>query len=224
MATEVLHTTTCARHGHPEFRVRFDPKLVPIENDRRWLIGWLEESVARGERFQPGETCQIGWLVAEVRAGADGALELWEPDFQHLPVQWVEGVSRTVAQLRLQKDVFESVLSSGHAFPSMRQSAIVCTRFARAETLILDRAEPKDHASGWFCGCAEEDHDHNSMNELCRVSLYEAAMMSALRVVPYLALPPGTLLELGTGVPTIFVNGEPVAFKPGSYLDALSRR
>jgi hypothetical protein len=47
--------------------------------------------------------------------------------------------------------------------------------------------------------------------------------MSAMRIVPYLALPPGTLLELGSGVPTIFVNGEPVAFEPGSVLDALGR-
>lgn len=221
---EVLHTTTCARHGHPEFRVSFDPKLVPVPDDVRWLVGWLEESVARGVRYEPGQTCQIGWLVAEVRAGADGTLELWEPDLQHMPVQWVEGVSRILGHLRLQKDVAESVPDAEFEFPSMRQSGIVCTRFARAETLILDRAEPKDHDSGWFCGCADEDHDHNSMNELCRVSLYEAAMMSALRIVPYLALPPGALLELGTGVPTIFLNGEPVAFKPGSFLDALSRR
>jgi len=56
------------------------------------------------------------------------------------------------------------------------------------------------------------------------VSLYEAAVMSGMRIVPYLALPPGALLELGTGAPTIFLNGEPVAFKPGSYLDTLSRR
>jgi hypothetical protein len=220
---QVLQTTTCASHGHPEFRLSYDPKLVPVPGDALWLANWLEESVARGERFQPGQTCQIGWLVAQVRAGADGALELWEPDVHRLPAQWVEGVSRVVAHLRLQKDVAESVPGTEFAFPSMHQSAIVCTRFARADTLILERAQPRGPDSGWFCGCAEADHDHDSLNELCRVSLYEAAVMSKLLIVPYLALPAGTLLEAGTGAPTIFVNGEPVAFKPDSYLDHLSR-
>lgn len=221
---EVLHTTTCASHGHPEFRVSFNPKLVPVPYDARWLVGWLEDSVARGERFAPGQTCQIGWLVAQVRAGADGALELWEPDLQHLPVQWVEGVSGLLGHLRLQKDVAESVPDAEFEFPSMLRSTIVCTRFARADTLILERTETRESRSGWFCGCAEQDHDHDSVNELCRVSLYEAAVMSGMRIVPYLALPPGALLELGTGAPTIFLNGEPVAFKPGSFLDALSQR
>jgi hypothetical protein len=173
----VLHTTSCRRHRHPEFRITYDPALVPVEDDLRWFVNWLEEAVAGGERFADGQTCQIGWVVTEIRATEDGSLALWEPDMSQIPIARVESVSHTLAHLRLQKDVCESVLSPAElSFPSMLQSAIICTRLGQTEVVVMERSAPSGSDAGWFCGCSGEDHDHNSLDELRMVSLYEAAV------------------------------------------------
>ncbi len=217
----VLQTTSCRGRGHPEFRITYDPDLVPVEDDVRRFVAWLEEAVAGGERFAAGQTCQVGWVVLEVRAGQDDTLTLWEPDMRQLPLARVESVSHTLAQLRRQKDVCESLLAADDlSFPSMLQSAIVCTRLGRTAGITMARDAPAGADSGWFCGCNDEDHDHNAVAELRKVSLYEAAVGHAPQVIPYLALPAGVMLEAGEGAPTIFRDGQLLAVKPGSYLAA----
>lgn len=215
-----LRTTRCGRQGHPEFRFNVDTAIV-VEADVNWFLEWLEDTVARGTRFANGQTCQVGWVVTQIRQGEGGDLSIWEPDMCHLPVEWSESLSRTLAHLRLQKDVVGSVLPLGElAFPSMRQSAIVCTRLRGADDLILERSTPAGADSGWFCGCRQDNHDHNDPTELRRVSLYEAAVKHAPRIVPYLALPSGVLVEVAGGLPVVFREGKALNFQPGSYLVA----
>jgi len=50
--------------------------------------------------------------------------------------------------------------------------------------------------------------------------LYEAAAKYSRAIVPYLALPAGVLLAVTDAVLTIFHDGEPLKFKPGSFLAA----
>lgn len=160
-------------------------------------------------------------MVTEVRNSNDGLLSFWEPDMRALPVAWKESVSNTLAHLRLQKDVVESVLSADAlAHPSMLQSAIICTRFGQKDGMVMERTEPSGTDSGWFFGCREEDHDHNEVAELRRVSIYEAAVRFAQQIVPYLALPDGVLIGVSKGVPAVFKEGELLKFKAGSFLAA----
>jgi hypothetical protein len=181
----------------------------------------LEEEVAGGEKFVAGQTCQVGWMVTEIRASEDGSLVMWEPDMLHMPIAWVESVSHTIAHLRRQKDVYESVLTADDlAYPSLRHSAIICNRFGQKNRVVMERNRPEGSDSGWFFGCVGEKHDHNKVEELLRVSLYEAAVRYSLQVIPYLALPEGILLEVREGRPTIFHHGERLEFRPGSYLEA----
>jgi hypothetical protein len=217
----VLRTTKCRGHGHPEFQITYDPALVPVENDVRWFIGWLEQSIAEGNRFSPGQTCQVGWTVTEVRHADGDSLSLWEPDMRTMPIVWSESVSKTLNNLRLQKDVVESVLSSSELlFPSMLQSAIICTRLGTDKGLVMERSQPRGTDSGWFCGCHAKDHDHNSVAELRRVSLYEAAERYAPQIVPYLALPVGIFISVSNSAPAIFMKGEPLKSKVGTFLAA----
>ena len=218
----VLRTTNCARHGHPEFQLVYDPEMVAIDDSVRWFAGWLEESVAQGTCYTAGQTCQIGWSVTEVRQRDDGDLTLWEPDMQHMPIVWSESVSRTLSHLGLQKDVVESVLDAeDSSFPSLRESAVICTRIGQSKGVVMERTKPSGAYSGWFCGCLGEDHDHNDVDELRLVSVYEAVVCHAPQILPYLALPPGTLASVGADdAPVIFRDGEPLEFKAGSYLAA----
>jgi hypothetical protein len=217
----ILQTSTCRGHKHPEFRITYDPAVVPVVADVRWFAGWLEQSVAQAKRFTPGQTCQIGWMVTEIRQGGDGLLSIWEPDMRAMPVAWTESVSHTLAHLRLQKDVVESVLSADElSYPSMLQSAIICTRLGEKDGLVMERTEPSGADSGWFFGCRDGDHGHNDVAALRRVSLYEAAVRFVPQIVPYLALPEGVLIEVRKGVPAIFQDGGLLEFKSGSYLAA----
>jgi hypothetical protein len=188
-------------------------------------VGWLESAVARGERFSDGQTCQVGWMIFQVRAEKEGSLSLWEPDMRQMPIIWVESVSRTLAHLRLQKDVCESVLTADDvSFPSLGQSAIICTQLGQTTDVVMERTAPSHESdSGWFCGCTDEEHDHNNTDHLQCVSLYEAAVKYAPEIIPYLALPEGILLKAGRDTPTIFLHGEELTIKPGSYLAARHR-
>lgn len=217
----ILRTSTCHAHKHPEFHINYDPALVPVQDDVRWFAGWLEQSVAQGKQFAPGQTCQIGWMVTEVRQGNDGLLSFWEPDMQAMPVAWVESVSNTLAHLRQQKDVVESVLSADSlTCPSMLQSALICTRLGRQDGFVMERTDSSGTDSGWYFGCADENHEHNEVTELRCVSVYEAAVRYAPQIVPYLALPTGLIILVSEGVPSIFQDGELLKFKPGSFLAA----
>jgi hypothetical protein len=216
-----VRTSTCGRHGHPEFRLAYDPAVVVVVSDVEWLLGWLESSVAEGAQYRPDETCQIGWGVAEVRLHESGDLTLWEPDMQSMPIEWREGVSATLAQLRLQKDVVQSVLDvEDLLFPSLLEAALICNRLGRRDDIVMERSEPEGSDSGWYCGCRDADHDHNDPDQLLRVSLYEAASCYAPGIIPFAALPPGVLVDVARGVPEVFQEGTPLTIRPNSYLAA----
>lgn len=216
---KVLRTSKCNSLGHPEFRITFNPSLVPAGDDADLLIKWLEETVASGTQFQPGQTCQFGWIETEIRSHESGDYTLWEPDMQSMPASWVEGVSTTLSQLRFQKDVVESVLDPDElSFPSWRQSAIYCSRLGQAEKINLERFQPEGNASGWYFGCQEADHDHNSVPELKCASLYEIVVRTHSRIALYLALPPGVLVVETERVPEIYRDGRELKFKQGSML------
>jgi hypothetical protein len=218
----VLRTKLCSSYGHPEFRIIYDPTIVSVPDDINWFSDWLEDTVAQGIRYSAGQTCQVGWSVTTIRLRDDGDRAVWEPDMNNMPFVWLESVSYTLAHLRLQKDVVGSVLDDEDmSFPSMCESTIICNRLGAAKDLLMERFEPAGTDSGWFCGCQEDDHDHNDPAELRCVSLYEAAVRHDSRIVPFLALPSGTLVSAGEGVPSLYSAGELLAFRPGSFLARL---
>lgn len=213
----VLQTTNCHQHEHAEFRIAYDPTAV-LADDVAWLARWLEQSVGEGARYRPGQTCQVGWMITEVRQDNNGNLTLWEPDLCSLPVKWSEGVTQALAHLRIQKDAVESVFRGDDlSFPSMLQSAIVCTQLGKSQGAILERTDSDGADSGWFCGCRDEEHNHNDVSELTRVSLYEAALQAPL-IIPFLAFPSGVLLSVDENKLILFHDGRPLNFRPGSYL------
>jgi len=157
--------------------------------------------------------------VLEIRERTDGTLALFEPDFESMPVRFVDSVSNTLLHLFLQKSVAESLgLVEELALPSLRDSAIVCTQFGSTEGFVMSRVAPKAANSGWFFGCDHATHDHQSLDGLRRVSLYEAAIRHDHRVIPFLGLPSDTFVGFD-GVIPYFSRGETeLAIRPGSYL------
>jgi hypothetical protein len=217
----IERTTSCHRFQHPEFRITFDPSVV-IQPDVQGLLQLLQDAVARGERFADGETFQVGWMFTTIRRNEEGTLSILEPDFtRQIPIAWIDSVTHTLRHLRVQKDVCESVLSSEFlSFPSICQSAIICNRLRDGDSFMMSREKPSETDSGWFCGCRDE-HDHQDVDELAVVSLYEAAVRYQQQIIPYVALPAGTLLSAGNGAPSIYLEQTRLQFEPGSYLETM---
>jgi hypothetical protein len=211
-------TQKCREHGHPEISVQCEDAAA-LSPSLHWFLGWIESEVAGGRRFLPEQIVQVGWSILEIHQRSDGTFTLFEPDFQSMPVRFVDSVSNTLLHLFLQKSVAESLgLGAELAPPSLRDSAIVCTEFGSTEGFVMSRVAPKAADSGWFFGCDSAAHDHQSLDDLRRVSLYEAVTRHDDRSIPFLALPPGTFVGFGGAVP-YFSRGETeLAIRPGSYL------
>lgn len=211
-------TQKCGEHGHAEISVQCEDTSA-LSPSLHWFLGWIENEVAGGRRFHPEQNVQVGWSVLEVRQRTDGTLALFEPDFQSLPVRFVDSVSNTLLHLFLQKSVAESLGLEGElAIPSLRDSAIVCTKFGSTKGFTMSRVTPGPADSGWFFGCDSQTHDHQSPGTLGRLSLYEAVIRHDNRTIPFLALPPDTFVGFGGAVPYFSREETELAIRPGSYL------
>jgi len=215
-------TTQCGRHGHPEFTIQFDSPPVP-ESAVNWFIRFLEGDVAAGASYKADETLQVGWVICKLLLRSDGTLGVCEPDFKGMPVNWLESVTRTLLHLFIQKSVAESV-DLEFQFPTYLNTGIVCTDFYASTGFLLSRDEPSlknDNDSGWFFGCRNREHDHNSPDSLRLSTLYECAVRKP-SIVQYLALPVRTKLVVpDSNNPAEFAitfDGQIIEPKEGSYL------
>lgn len=216
----IVRTTNCSSHLHGEFVIEYDSQVV-LACDADWFARMLESWVGEGERFRDGESVQIGWSSTLLRQSESGELHFSEPDFASMPVNWQPGLTRTLAHLRLHKDVLESLLPSENlAIPSLRQSCLICTKLDGANDFMMARSQPENNDSGWFLGCREE-HNHNDPNSLRLISLYQAILQHAPQALPYLALPPESYVAILSGQSSFFVAGKSIEPKIGSYLDRL---
>ncbi len=218
-----ITTSQCGRYGQAEFRFKVDPSRV-LRVDIDWLRQTLEGWVANGERFRDGETIQLGWGLLKISSNSDGTNSLLEPDFGTLPIEWIDVVTDSLANLRKQKDVCESYFDADEtAFPSLRQSAVVCTELRGSDRIVMERltADPPD--SGWFIGCGYDSHDHNSPDHLQRVSLYEAVRQNS-KALMFLALPVGTLLEADDQDILLYRDGSLIEPRANSYMQKVRAR
>ncbi len=219
MADLVAYTHTCSEHDHPEFRLHYNDGLVG-EDDLRDLITRLEDSVRRGERYAPGSSFTVGWVVLRVGRHEDGALVLQEPDMIHTPLWWIDSVNHCLIHRRLQRGVCASVLDAAQvAFPSTTERAAVTPCFLDGHGTSMRRFDGGEGHSGWLLTCDDPAHAHDPKRDCTDMPLYEAVVGYDPRVIPYLGLPSGVSVTIGPDGPRIRRDGELLTFKPGSLLD-----
>jgi hypothetical protein len=220
----ILRTEGCSNQGHREFELHLDP-AVALPRDGEWLLRHLEETVAAGEKYEPGQTLRIGWMHCRIIALTNGRLGIEEPDFVSFPMRFTESVSLTLAHLRLQRDVADSVsLLPEAAWPCLVDTAVLCTALGESPGYVMDRTEMSQGESGWFAGCLGGQHDHNDLPNLRRASIYELAVNHTV-LIPFFALPVGAEIVLDQGkVRTIRRNGRDLTILPGSYLSMACTR
>jgi hypothetical protein len=181
-------TQKCARHGHREIAFNVSD-LAPHPE---WLVAYLESAVESGSQFLPEETLQVGWMLTQFRGGKDGTLELWEPDFQAVPIEWKNDLNETLRHLTLQKAVCE-LAGSEIDLPTLSQGGIVSPGFRNAIDFTMSRDMPEQADSGWIftqLGYAGEEGEYQS--------LYQIALWQP-RVIPFLGLSPATNVSCERG-------------------------
>ncbi|AVO35004.1 immunity protein Imm33 domain-containing protein [Ottowia oryzae] len=218
-APAVYTTSACAQFGQPEFQVSISDEPIP-DVDIQHFLKSLEGMVAAGSRFSPGQTLQVGWSALRVVAGDEGLLRLHEPDMKAFPIRYVNSVDATLRQLRAQKDAVESVLPAASlTFPSMTESAVVHVNYKKSRVLVMQRARPEGHDSGWWVSEPGAEADSASMS---RISLYRLAL-DRPDLIQFFAFPPDTVVLVADRVGVAKDRVE-LPIKPGSYLDHLNRR
>ena len=216
-------TRACWAFGHPEFLLRYDPSAV-LEADVEWLAMYLEQSVARGGRYDEGTVVPLGCVPCRVVRREDGDLGLLEPDFASLPACMIEAVHATLRHLRVQREVLDSVgLIERGAWPSPDESVGICPRLEAAMDCVMTRGHGAPGESGWTVRCAD-GHDCGALGSPSTSTVHEAQVRFPAWM-PFLALPPdaSVVLRAGGGF-EVLLGGEGLPLRPGSYLDLRRRR
>jgi hypothetical protein len=207
---------------YDESRIAIDYEdTIPAE-DVTWLVNLLEALLRSGQKLATGDLIQVGWMLLRLSTIADGAFSLTEPDMHNIPIQWRSGVTETLRQLRIQKDIVESLgMVTLMQIPSIRDSALLGVDVKPNEdNIILERAKPNGLDSGWFIGRLSSQLDYKNPKSLRRVSLYEAAIHCSAAVM-FLSLPTGTKVEYSRDNISIWLDGTIIRPNANSFLSRL---
>lgn len=174
---------------------RFDQKEIVLHlSDEAgmsptWLLDYFTTEVASGRRFKAGETVQIGWMITMLKENREGDLEVWEPRFGPVPIQWMRGINKTIRHVILQNSVCEMVHQEP-VYASLQHAGNVAFSFWRVkDAFFMSRVEPVGRASGWQFSSERRDEYFEKLH-----SLFEVASRVPL-IIPFLALPPGATVE-----------------------------
>lgn len=181
-----FRTSGCERFGQKEIVLRLsdDAQMVPT-----WLLNYFTESCAAGKQFKAEETFQIGWMLTKLKENPEGDLELWEPRFGPVPIEWVSGINNTLRQLILQKSVSALFHQEPH-FPSITHAGSVADSFSsRSGEFYMRRVSPVASDSGWQFSARKESAPTFKLH-----SLFEIASLRP-SIIPFLALPTGAHVE-----------------------------
>ncbi|VWC94173.1 hypothetical protein BCO18442_02113 [Burkholderia contaminans] len=217
-AGSIQRTIDCQLVGHPEFQIRVSDHAIPAQ-DISWLLRYFEQQVADGERFQAGETIQIGWMLTRLEATADGFLRLTEPDMKAVPIKFIDSVDNTLKHLRNQKDVVESIGATLEPdFPSLQQSAVVDVEYKSASRLLLTRDLGHGADSGWSLTVPREEVG----SQFLRISLYQLGV-DRPDLIKFFALSPGLQVHLDNLQICVTGPAGEIQPAPGSYLERLKK-
>jgi len=176
-------TTKCHTYGHPEITILLDENS-DLSPD--WLISFFEAEVENGQRFQIGETVQVGWMLTMLRASSDPhRMELWEPEFDSLPITWCRGATNTLRHLILQQSVCEELGVEAY-FPSLSEAGVASPCFGNSEgNFSMSRDDSEGNDSGWVLASLGYSGSEGQFQSLVELSFKQQ------KIVPFLALPPG---------------------------------
>src|SRR5688500_14345057 len=141
-------TTRCAAAGHREFTIQLVADS-PLPDLQRVLIEYFEGAVARGSKFTPGQTVQLGWAILKLVDRSDGTIGVQERELTP-EVTWTESVDRALRDMWLQREIVASVgLLDQLSFPRQDDAALVAECMHGSTELVMTRVSAEDAPEGF---------------------------------------------------------------------------
>jgi hypothetical protein len=187
------------------------------------LLEFIENYlISEATQILPGQTMRYGWTTLRFvrdkqNLSGQGTEILLIEEIEHPfaldEPSYVPGVAHTMALMQVQEEaMWRNRVGGEFICPHRSQFALICKRviprtISQQRPLMAHRAwEPDVRDSGWFIGCCDNGHDHDSAEELGRVHLiYLVKQFPAL--FPYVAMPVGTQL--------VFERSQAILWRPG---------
>lgn len=196
--------------------------IVPLDErsglEPKWLLKFFEDAVARGQCFSANETVQIGWMLVMLKENDQHDLEIWEPQFDSIPIRWIRGANNTIRHLILQKSVAD-LFQVEPEFPSLRQAGIASQSFLTTPSehgFRLARQLPEGNDSGWSFDTPANSGDMPEFRSLFELSFHHP------EIVPFLALPSEAIvLKKGDQI-TISLREKTLNSAQNKFLQSLS--
>jgi len=221
-----VETQSCKNFNHPEFVLDLESEALSVHAGV--LLRSIESLVAKGEVLRPGETFQFGWLTLQIRSFDADCLTLFEPDMRSLPIEYVPGANTAIRHMMTQLFTLDSfgIARATMRIPNMHQTVMVCDRFATTPVFFLTRNEPIAHQddSGWYMGCMDPDHDHDTRENLTCITLYEA-FVKRNDIHQWLIFPTETKVFLNrANPPKVWIGDEKFALQAGSFVEEMFKK
>lgn len=190
LRSPTIHATAaCKQFNHPEFQIRVSNSAIP-QADITWLLGFFEQRVAHGERFQSGENLQVGWMFTMLEEGPNGFLTVMEPDMKAVPVNFIDSVDSTLTHMRSQNDTVRSLSPTVEPeFPSLDQSVVVHLNYKTATRVLLSRGPVQGTDSGWWLTDLDDEAGSQDPSRFFKTSLYQLGV-DRPDLVKFFAVPP----------------------------------
>jgi hypothetical protein len=209
-----FRTTSCHKFGQHEIIMGVEKSA---DLDPKWLVEYFESSTAQGRRFQPNETVQIGWMLVLLKETESGDLDLWEPQFDSIPISWIKGVNNTLRHLVLQRSVAD-LFKVNPVYPSIRDAGWASKAFmasAHSAAFAMHRDVPQGNDSGWRISNVSKDHNDGGLRSLFELSFYN------MDIVPFLALPPGASVTRDNREIVVTLSGNSITSGRSHFLSEL---
>ncbi|MEF9416831.1 hypothetical protein ABXT21_12270 [Ralstonia sp. SM1864_UCD524_TZ4] len=198
------------RYNHPNI-------VVPVASDLGagfdWILSYFEGEVAAGVVFSDNQLVQVGWMMVKLCQDSRGDLEVLEPGFDSVPINWTRGASTTIRHLMLQRETCAQ-LGVEPVFPVLSQSGVVSADFFGSSKFHMER-ELCDVAtdSGWLFKDPEPTGGRHC-------SLFEIAVARP-EVVAFLALPFGAVVSYDKSGIEISVGDRRISFGTNEFIARL---
>lgn len=195
------------RFDHPNIVAATSPELgLGFE----WILSYFENEIAGGVIFKDKQLVQIGWTLVTLRQNSRGELEVWEPSFDSVPINWTRGASTTIRHLMLQRETCTQ-LGVDPEFPALNQSGVVSADFFGSNAFRMEREQcDVSTDSGWlFKGTEPMGGKH--------CSLFEIAVARS-EVIAFLALPAGASVVYEKLGVEIFFRDRKISSATNSFL------